>query len=129
MAATAISLTASASDRSQGGYRPQPMAIGAFVYESGQPLAIEAARVAAGQHVLVSAYDPSKAADSAGELERLVEGLAERRDGAIAGLTSSAAFDLVSGMAAARAWEVRYSAPAASADLLHWIVSPRHIPR
>jgi len=100
------------------------MRIGVFVYESGQPLAIEAARVAAGQSVPVLAYDAASGAELGSELGSELGRLAGDETGAIAGLTSSGGFDLVSALAAARGWSIRHAAPAGGAGLLHWIVGP-----
>lgn len=127
VAATAVTLGAAAESGSVGGSFGGPVRVELFVYETGKPLAIEAARVAAGQSVAVLPYEATTREDFRAELARLVDG----RDGAVAGLTSMAGFDVAREFAALRGWSLSHSARAGTgADdagdeaLLHWIVGP-----
>ena len=124
MAATAVSLVAPAASPADGASWGSALRVGLFVYESAEPSALEAARVAVGQSVPVLAYDAAEREFFATELaERCAPG-----QFAVAGLTSSQGCDAAREWAASLGWPIHHSAPVGDEPLMHWIVAP-YMPR
>ena len=124
MAATAVSLVAPAVSDANGVSWGASPRVGLFVYESAEPSAIEAARVAVGQSVPVLSYtDEERALFEAELADRCGPGTF-----AVAGLTSSQGCDVAREWAASLGWPIHHAAPVGDERLVHWIVAP-YMPR